>query len=53
MSEESILKKLADSILSFEEEVAKSAAQEALDAGVDPLKALEKGLKVGIDIVGD
>ena len=53
MSEESILKKLADSILSFDEEVAKAAAQEALDAGVDPLKALEKGLKVGIDIVGD
>jgi corrinoid protein of di/trimethylamine methyltransferase len=53
MSEESILKKLADSILSFDEEVAKAAAQEALDAGVDPLKALENGLKVGIDIVGD
>jgi len=53
MSEESILKKLADSILSFDEEVAKAATQEALDAGVDPLKALEKGLKVGIDIVGD
>jgi trimethylamine corrinoid protein len=53
MSEESILKKLADSILSFDEEVAKAAAQEALDAGLDPLKALEKGLKVGIDIVGD
>ena len=53
MSEESILKKLADSILSFDEEVAKAAAQEALEAGVDPLKALEKGLKVGIDIVGD
>ncbi len=53
MSEESILKKLADAILSFDEEVAKTAAQEALDAGVDPLTALEKGLKVGIDIVGD
>ncbi len=53
MNEESILKKLTDSILSFDEEVAKAVAQEALDAGVDPLKALEKGLKVGIDIVGD
>ena len=53
MSEESILKKLADSILSFDEEVAKAMAQEALDAGLDPLKALEKGLKVGIDIVGE
>lgn len=53
MSEEGILKKLADAVLSFDEEVAKAAAQEALDAGVDPLTALEKGLKVGIDIVGD
>jgi corrinoid protein of di/trimethylamine methyltransferase len=53
MSEESILKKLADAILSFDEDVAKTAAQEALEAGVDPLKALEKGLKVGIDVVGD
>jgi corrinoid protein of di/trimethylamine methyltransferase len=53
VSEEGILKKLADAVLSFDEEVAKAAAQEALDAGVDPLTALEKGLKVGIDIVGD
>ena len=52
MSKQIILKKLTDAILSFEETVAVAAAQEALDAGVDPLEALEKGLKVGIDIVG-
>ena len=53
MNKEVILKKLADSVLSFDEDVAKGAAQEALDAGLDPLEALEKGLKVGIDTVGE
>jgi corrinoid protein of di/trimethylamine methyltransferase len=52
MFKQAILKKLTDAILSFDESVAVAAAQEALDAEVDPLEALEKGLKVGIDIVG-
>jgi corrinoid protein of di/trimethylamine methyltransferase len=52
MSKQVILKKLTDAILSFDESVAVAAAQEALDVKVDPLEALEKGLKVGIDIVG-
>lgn len=52
MSKQVILKKLTNAILSFEQAVAVAAAQEALDAGVDPLEALEKGLKIGIDIVG-
>jgi trimethylamine corrinoid protein len=52
MSKLAILKKLTDAILSFDESIAVAAAQEALVAGVAPLEALEKGLKVGIDIVG-
>ena len=52
MSKQAILKKLTDAILSFDESIAVAAAQEALASGVDPLEALEKGLKVGIDIVG-
>jgi len=52
MSKPAILKKLTDAILSFDESIAVAAAQEALVAGVAPLEALEKGLKVGIDIVG-
>jgi trimethylamine corrinoid protein len=52
MSKPAILKKLTDAILSFDESIAVTAAQEALAAGVAPLEALEKGLKVGIDIVG-
>lgn len=53
MSKQDILKKLTESILSFDEKVAEAAAQEALEAGVAPLKALEHGLKPGIDIVGE
>lgn len=53
MSDAGMLKKLADAVLSFDEAVAKAVAREALAAGVDPLTALEKGLKVGIDIVGE
>lgn len=52
MTKQEILKTLTDAILSFDQSVAVAAAQEALDAAVDPLEALEKGLKVGIDIVG-
>jgi corrinoid protein of di/trimethylamine methyltransferase len=53
MRDESILQKLADAVLSFDVDVAKAAAQEALAAGLNPLTALEKGLKVGIDRVGE
>ncbi len=53
MRDESILQKLADAVLSFDVDVAKAAAQAALAAGLDPLTALEKGLKVGIDRVGE
>ena len=47
------IQKLADAVLSFDVDVAKAAAQAALEAGLDPLTALEKGLKVGIDRVGE
>jgi len=53
MRDELILQKLADAVLSFDVDVAKAAAQEALAAGLNPLTALEKGLKVGIDRVGE
>jgi len=53
MRDEPILQKLADAVLSFDVDVAKAAAQEALAAGLNPLTALEKGLKVGIDRVGE
>jgi trimethylamine corrinoid protein len=53
MRDELIFQKLANAVLSFDVDVAKAAAQEALAAGLNPLTALEKGLKVGIDRVGE
>jgi trimethylamine corrinoid protein len=53
MRDELIFQKLADAVLSFDVDVAKAVAQEALAAGLNPLTALEKGLKVGIDRVGE
>lgn len=53
MSKKALLQQLADAVLSFDEDVAKAAAQAALDAGLAPLEALEQGLKIGIDQVGE
>jgi trimethylamine corrinoid protein len=53
MRDELIFQKLANAVLSFDVDVAKAVAQEALAAGLNPLTALEKGLKVGIDRVGE
>ncbi len=50
---EAMLKGLAEAVLSFDSETAKTAAIKALKAGIDPVEAVEKGLKKGIDTVGE
>jgi corrinoid protein of di/trimethylamine methyltransferase len=44
---------MAQSILDGEEEQAKALAQQALDAGIDPLEAINQGFVVGINQVGE
>lgn len=53
MEKESVLNELAEAVLSFDEGSAKAAAQRALVLGVDPVEAVERGLKRGIVIVGE
>ena len=48
MSREEILEKLKNSVIDCDEEIAKEAAKEALEAGIDPLDALRKGLYMGL-----
>jgi len=48
---EPILERLASSVVAMDAPGAAESAQEALDAGVDPLLALEMGLGVGMDRV--
>ncbi len=53
MKESEILSKLAKSVEEGEPEDAAALAQQALDEGLDPLMAINKGLTPGITRVGD
>jgi corrinoid protein of di/trimethylamine methyltransferase len=50
---EEILKRLAEAVVEFEEDVAKEWAQIALDEGMDAFEAIMDGLAVGMETVGD
>ena len=52
MSEE-LFKKMAQSILDGDEEIAADLARQALEAGVDPLAAITEGYMPGVNEVGD
>jgi len=47
------LNKLMNAILEFDKEAAIKAAKEALERGIDPLEAIDKGLRRGITVVGE
>ncbi|TGC08995.1 methyltransferase cognate corrinoid protein [Methanolobus halotolerans] len=53
MGKQEILDKLRDSIVKQDINSTATAAQEALDAGIGPVEAIEGGLSVGMKIVGD
>ncbi len=53
MSEEEILGNLRNSVLTYDLDGAKKAAEEAIKANVDPLKAIERGLAPAIREVGE
>lgn len=48
MSEDEIFKKLRDSVLDYDIKAAEDTAKEALEAGINPLEAIRKGLYQGI-----
>lgn len=52
-SNEEIIAKAKEAITEFDEEMAEEAAQEALDAGMDPVELIEKGFTAGMQEVGD
>ncbi len=52
MDEEKILKRLQDCIVNLDIDGITKAAQDALDAGIPPVKAVTGGMAKGMDIVG-
>jgi len=52
MSEE-LFKKMAQAVIDGADEDAAAAAQQALDEGIPPLDAINKGFVAGMDVVGE
>ena len=50
---EDLFKLMAQSVIDGDDEEATALAQQALDQGVDPLEAINKGYTAGMDVVGD
>jgi len=53
LSEQEILRRLSDAVLQFDSEAAADAARAAVAAHIDPVKAIEGGLAVGLRVIGD
>ncbi|MFX0059379.1 MAG: B12-binding domain-containing protein [Candidatus Hodarchaeota archaeon] len=53
MSENEVYKKLKESVLDYDIKAAEEAAKEALEAGINPLEAIRKGLYLGIKEIAD
>ena len=53
MSKEEIYAKLKESITEMDEDLAEEAANEALEAGLDPLECISSGLSAGMQVMSD
>jgi len=51
--EEEILERLSNAVQAYDVNAAAEAAKEATENGVAPVKAIEKGLAVGLRVIGD
>jgi corrinoid protein of di/trimethylamine methyltransferase len=49
---EEILKRLADAVVSGDEDAAKASAKEAIEAGIPPFDIILKGVSAGLTVVG-
>ncbi len=52
MSEE-LFKQMAQAVIDGDPDQAQALAQKALDSGVDPLEAINRGYTPGMDVVGE
>ena len=53
MSHERLFEQMTDAVIAGLPDKARELAQESLQAGVDPLEAIDRGFKPGMDVVGD
>lgn len=53
MTKEEILQRLSDSVTNCKKDDAKSAAEDALAAKINPIDAINEGLVKGMNVIGD
>ncbi|MBU4010071.1 MAG: B12-binding domain-containing protein, partial [Proteobacteria bacterium] len=53
MTDADIIATITELVISLDEEKAMAAVQNALDQGYDPLEILQKGVLVGLRVIGD
>ena len=53
MSEKKVLQDLVKSITDYDEEAASTAAEKAIEEGVDSIEAIEHGVAVGLKKIGE
>jgi len=53
LKEQEILKRLSDAVLQFDSEAAADAARASVAAKMNPVRAIEEGLAVGLRVIGD
>jgi len=53
LKEQEILKRLSDAVLQFDSEAAADAARASIAAKMNPVRAIEEGLAVGLRVIGD
>ncbi len=52
-TEEEILRRLSEAVQSYDSEAAAEAARAATEIGISPVISIEKGLAVGLRVIGD
>jgi corrinoid protein of di/trimethylamine methyltransferase len=50
---EELFKRIAEFIISGDEDAARASAKEAMEAGVPPLEAIKEGVSAGLTVVGE
>lgn len=53
LGKKEILQKLSDAVQSYDADAAAEAAKEAVGGNLSPVEAIEKGLAVGLRVIGD
>ena len=52
-NEEEILRRLSEAVQAYDSDAAAEAARAATENGISPVKSIEKGLAVGLRVIGD